>query len=283
MAARSLASIVPTHRLLEGGGFPVRRPAALGRLTDPFLLLDEMGPVDWPPGEAIGAPAHPHRGFETVTYLLEGRICHSDSAGNAGELGPGGVQWMTAGGGVIHSGLPHPEFLESGGVMHGFQIWVNLPAKDKMMEPRYQDIPADEIPVAESDDGLVRARVVAGECLGASAVIETVIPIVYIHLTIQPGGSLVQPLDEGLNGIIYCFGGELNIEDDSVSDGQMAILSEGDSVAISVAEDADGAAEALLLAGQPLNEPIARHGPFVMNTEEELRQAFTDYQSGNFA
>ena len=283
MAARSLASIVPTHRLLEGGGFPVRRPAALGRLTDPFLLLDEMGPVDWPPGEAIGAPAHPHRGFETVTYLLEGRISHSDSAGNSGELGPGDVQWMTAGRGVIHSELPHPEFLESGGVMHGFQIWVNLPAKDKMMEPRYQDIPADEIPVAESDDGLVRARVVAGECLGASAVIETVIPIVYIHLTIQPGGSLVQPLDEGLNGIIYCFGGELNIEDDSVSDGQMAILSEGDSVAISVAEDADGAAEALLLAGQPLNEPIARHGPFVMNTEDELRQAFTDYQSGNFA
>ena len=167
--------------------------------------------------------------------------------------------------------------------MHGFQIWVNLPAKDKMMEPRYQDIPAADIPVAESDDGLVRARVVAGECLGVSAVIETVIPIVYIHLTIQPGGSLVQPLDEGLNGIIYCFGGELNIEDGSVSDGQMAILSEGDSVAISVAEDADGAAEALLLAGQPLNEPIARYGPFVMNTEDELRQAFTDYQSGNFA
>ena len=283
MAARSLASIVPTHRLLEGGGFPVRRPAALGRLTDPFLLLDEMGPVDWAPGEAIGAPAHPHRGFETVTYLLEGRICHSDSAGNSGELGPGDVQWMTAGRGVIHSELPEPEFLKSGGVMHGFQIWVNLPAKDKMMEPRYQDIPAADIPVAESDDGLVRARVVAGECLGVSAVIETVIPIVYIHLTIQPGGSLVQPLDEGLNGIIYCFGGELNIEDGSVSDGQMAILSEGDSVAISVAEDAEGAAEALLLAGEPLGEPIARYGPFVMNTEEELRQAFTDYQSGNFA
>ena len=283
MGAREVSSIVPTHQLLEGGGFPVRRPAALGRLTDPFLLLDEMGPVDWAPGEAIGAPAHPHRGFETVTYLLQGSMCHGDSAGNSGELGPGDVQWMTAGRGVIHSELPTPEFLESGGVMHGFQIWVNLPAKDKMMEPRYQDIPAADIPVAESDDGRVRARVVAGECLGVSAVIETVIPIVYIHLTIQPGGNLIQSLDEGLNGIIYCFGGELNIEDGSVSDGQMAILSEGDAVAISVAEDAEGSAEALLLAGEPLNEPIARYGPFVMNTEEELRQAFTDYQSGNFA
>ncbi len=287
MTARGIESIVPTHRLLEGGGFPVRRPAALGRLTDPFLLLDEMGPVDWPPGEAIGAPAHPHRGFETVTYVLQGRMCHEDSGGNSGVMGPGDVQWMTAGRGVVHSELPHPEFLKSGGVMHGFQIWVNLPAEKKMMEPRYQDVPADEIPVAESDDGLVRAVVVAGECLGVSAIIETVIPITYLHVSMLPGGSLKQTLPNELNGLVYCFGGAVKVgaEDgvELVEDGEMAILTEGDEVTFSISEDAEEGAELLLLAGKPLDEPIARYGPFVMNTEQELRQAFEDYQSGNFA
>jgi redox-sensitive bicupin YhaK (pirin superfamily) len=278
---------VPTHRLLEGGGFPVRRPAALGRLTDPFLLLDEMGPVDWPPGEAIGAPAHPHRGFETVTYILQGRMCHEDSGGNSGVMGPGDVQWMTAGRGVVHSELPHPEFLKSGGVMHGFQIWVNLPAEKKMMEPRYQDVPADEIPVAESDDGLVRAVVVAGECLGVSAIIETVIPITYLHVSMLPGGSLKQTLPNELNGLVYCFGGAVKVGAEEgvelVEDGEMAILSKGDEVTFSVPEDAEEGVELLLLAGEPLDEPIARYGPFVMNTEAEIRQAFIDYQSGNFA
>lgn len=287
MTARGIESIVPTHRLLEGGGFPVRRPAALGRLTDPFLLLDEMGPVDWPPGEAIGAPAHPHRGFETVTYILQGRMCHEDSGGNSGVMGPGDVQWMTAGRGVVHSELPHPEFLKSGGVMHGFQIWVNLPAEKKMMEPRYQDVPADEIPVAESDDGLVRAVVVAGECLGVSAIIETVIPITYLHVSMLPGGSLKQTLPNELNGLVYCFGGAVKVgaEDgvELVEDGEMAILTEGDEVTFSISEDAEEGAELLLLAGEPLDEPIARYGPFVMNTEEELHQAFVDFQSGNFA
>jgi len=287
MTARGIESIVPTHRLLEGGGFPVRRPAALGRLTDPFLLLDEMGPVDWPPGEAIGAPAHPHRGFETVTYILQGRMCHEDSGGNSGVMGPGDVQWMTAGRGVVHSELPHPEFLKSGGVMHGFQIWVNLPAEKKMMEPRYQDVPADEIPVAESDDGLVRAVVVAGECLGVSAIIETVIPITYLHVSMLPGGSLKQTLPNELNGLVYCFGGAVKVgaEDgvELVEDGEMAILTEGDEVTFSISEDAEEGAELLLLAGESLDEPIARYGPFVMNTEEELHQAFVDFQSGNFA
>ena len=287
MTARGIESIVPTHRLLEGGGFPVRRPAALGRLTDPFLLLDEMGPVDWPPGEAIGAPAHPHRGFETVTYILQGRMCHEDSGGNSGVMGPGDVQWMTAGRGVVHSELPHPEFLKSGGVMHGFQIWVNLPAEKKMMEPRYQDVPADEIPVAESDDGLVRAVVVAGECLGVSAIIETVIPITYLHVSMLPGGSLKQTLPNELNGLVYCSGGAVKVgaEDgvELVEDGEMAILTEGDEVTFSISEDAEEGAELLLLAGESLDEPIARYGPFVMNTEEELHQAFVDFQSGNFA
>jgi len=282
---RTIAQIVPTHRLLEGGGFPVRRPAALGRLTDPFLLLDEMGPIDWPPGEAIGAPSHPHRGFETVTYLLKGMIQHQDSAGNSGLLNPGDVQWMTAGRGVIHSEMPPPDFLESGGVMHGFQIWVNLPAEKKMMLPRYQDVPATEIPIATSDDGLAKVIVVAGESLGVSAVIDTVIPITYLHISLLPGASLNQTLEQGLNGLVYCFGGALQIgeEQGQVNDGEMAILTDGDSVTLSVPENADEGAELLLLAGAPLNEPIARYGPFVMNTQEEIQQAFIDYQSGNFA
>jgi redox-sensitive bicupin YhaK (pirin superfamily) len=202
-------------------------------------------------------------------------------------MGPGDVQWMTAGRGVVHSELPHPEFLKSGGVMHGFQIWVNLPAEKKMMEPRYQDVPADEIPVAESDDGLVRAVVVAGECLGVSAIIETVIPITYLHVSMLPGGSLKQTLPNELNGLVYCFGGAVKVgaEDgvELVEDGEMAILTEGDEVTFSISEDAEEGAELLLLAGKPLDEPIARYGPFVMNTEQELRQAFEDYQSGNFA
>jgi redox-sensitive bicupin YhaK (pirin superfamily) len=281
---RTLDRIVPTHTLLEGGGFPVRRPAALGRSVDPFLLIDEMGPVDWPPGQAIGAPAHPHRGFETVTYLLEGRMCHGDNAGHSGEIGPGDVQWMTAGRGVVHEELPHPEFKENGGVMHGFQIWVNLPAKAKMMQPRYQEIPGSEIPNVTSEDGLVLARVIAGECLGAAAKIDTVIPIDYIHFTIQPGGELVQPVKRGMNAMIYCFGGALKIgESDSVEtvqDGQLGLLTEGDSVRISVVENATENAEFLLLSGVPIDEPIARYGPFVMNTDAEIQQAFEDYHAG---
>ncbi len=221
-----------------------------------------------------------------MTYVLQGRMCHEDSGGNSGVMGPGDVQWMTAGRGVVHSELPHPEFLKSGGVMHGFQIWVNLPAEKKMMEPRYQDVPADEIPVAESDDGLVRAVVVAGECLGVSAIIETVIPITYLHVSMLPGGSLKQTLPNELNGLVYCFGGAVKVgaEDgvELVEDGEMAILTEGDEVTFSVSEEAEEGAELLPLAGEPLDEPTATYGPFVMNTEEELHQAFVDFQSGNF-
>ena len=222
-----------------------------------------------------------------MTYVLQGRMCHEDSGGNSGVLGPGDVQWMTAGRGVVHSELPHPEFLKSGGVMHGFQIWVNLPAEKKMMEPRYQDVPADEIPVAESDDGLVRTVVVAGECLGVSAIIETVIPITYLHISMLPGGSLKQTLSNELNGLVYCFGGAVKVgaEDgvELVEDGEMAILTEGDEVTFSVSEEAEEGAELLLLAGEPLDEPIARYGPFVMNTQREILQAIDDFQSGNFA
>ena len=162
--------------------------------------------------------------------------------------------------------------------MHGFQIWVNLPAEKKMMNPRYQDVSAAEIPTATSDDGLTKVVVVAGESLGISAVIDTVIPITFLHISLLPGASLNQTLENGLNGLVYCFGGALQVGEanEQVSDGEMAILTDGDEVTFSVPEDADEGAELLLLAGQPLNEPIARHGPFVMNTEEEIQQAFID-------
>ncbi len=277
---RTLRMTAPTHTVLEGGGFPVRRPSAMGTLMSPFLLLDEMGPVHWDPGQAIGAPAHPHRGFETVTYMLQGAMKHEDSAGNKGDLNPGDVQWMTAGRGIIHSELPQDDFLEQGGVTHGFQIWVNLPSKDKMMNPRYQDIPSQEIPKVTSEDGKVWANVIAGSTLGVQAVIDTVIPITYIHMKIQQDGSHRQVIEKGLNGMIYVFGGTVHIDGKPVQDGQLGILTDGDEVVFEAREED---AEFLILAGPELNEPIARYGPFVMNTREEIQQALQDYQNGTLA
>lgn len=277
---RTLKSIVPTNTVLEGGGFKVRRPAAMGRLMSPFLLLDEMGPVVYGPGEAVGAPSHPHRGFETVTYLLAGAMQHADSAGNSGDLNPGDVQWMTAGRGVIHSELPQDHMMEHGGKMHGFQIWVNLPAKDKMMPPRYQDIPSEDIPETTSEDGTVWAKVIAGEALGTSAVIDTVIPITYIHMKMQPGATYTHACEADHNVMVYTFGGSLTIEGRSLHDGGLGLLSPGDSVELTAEEDG---AEFLILGGPELDEPIARYGPFVMNTRQEIYQAVEDYNNGTLA
>ena len=277
---RKISAIVPTSTVLEGGGFKVRRPAAMGRLMSPFLLLDEMGPVDYGPGEAVGAPSHPHRGFETVTYLLSGGMMHADSAGNSGDLNPGDVQWMTAGRGVIHSELPQDHMMENGGLMHGFQIWVNLPAKDKMMEPRYQDIPSADIPEVSSKDGKVWAKVIAGEALGISAVIDTVIPITYIHLKLKPGASYLHACNQDHNVMLYVFGGSLAVEGRSLHDGSLGLLSPGESVSMTGEDDG---AELLILGGPELGEPIARYGPFVMNTRQEIHQAIEDYNNGTLA
>ena len=277
---RTLRSIVPTHTVLEGGGFKVRRPVAMGRLMSPFLLLDEMGPVNYGPGEAVGAPDHPHRGFETVTYLLHGGMKHADSAGNRGDLNPGDVQWMTAGRGVIHSELPQDHMMEHGGLMHGFQIWVNLPAKDKMMAPRYQDIPSEAIPEATNTDGTVWAKVIAGTALGAVAVIDTVIPITYIHLKLQPGAVYEHPCTPEHNLMVYAFGGSMSIEGKPLADGGLGLLSEGEHLVLVAGDEG---AECLLLGGPEIDEPIARYGPFVMNTREEIYQAVHDYQNGTLA
>ena len=274
---RKVKAIVPTRTVLEGGGFKVRRPAAMGSLMSPFLLLDEMGPADYAPGEAVGAPWHPHRGFETVTYMLAGEMEHQDSVGSKGVITPGDVQWMTAGKGIIHSELPTKKMMEEGGLMHGFQIWVNLPAKDKMMNPRYQDITADQSPTIEKDG--VWARVIAGECLGIESSIDTVIPITYVHVKMESGATLDKTLDTELNGMVYVFKGEVSIEGKSVKDGSLALLSAGSEVTIEAKESS----EFLILAGPELNEPIARYGPFVMNTREEILQAIDDYQRGILA
>jgi redox-sensitive bicupin YhaK (pirin superfamily) len=284
VAARPVARVVDAVRTVEGAGFAVRRPFPTPALdhVDPFLLLDEMGPADLGPGEAKGAPDHPHRGFETVTYLLAGGMEHRDSQGRAGRLGPGDVQWMTAGAGVVHSEMPAAEFQRTGGRMHGFQLWVNLPRRDKLMRPRYQEIPAARIPVARSDDGRVTVRVLAGEALGARAAIETRTPIAYLHLTLEPGARLTQAVAPRHAALVYVFGGEARVgpEGRPVRDGQLAVLREGGDAVALAAADGGRPVEALLLAGEPLREPVARYGPFVMNTQGEIRQAILDYQAG---
>jgi redox-sensitive bicupin YhaK (pirin superfamily) len=279
---RSVRMVLTADETTEGAGFHVRRPfpgRALEQL-DPFLLLDEMGPSELGPGEARGAPDHPHRGFETVTYLLSGEMEHRDSAGNAGRIGPGDVQWMTAGAGVVHSELPSPRLLAEGGRMHGFQLWVNLPARSKMERPRYQDLRADRIPLARGADGLATVRVIAGEALGAAAATRTHTPILYLHVRLDRGGRLVQPVPAEWNAFAYVFSGAARVGRDrrAVRSGQIAILA-GDGGAVSLEAD-EAAAEVLLAAGAPIGEPVARYGPFVMNTADELRQAFEDYRAG---
>ncbi|MSQ26434.1 MAG: pirin family protein [Dehalococcoidia bacterium] len=283
---RSVTRVIDSLTTFEGEGFLVHRPFPTAGLADadPFLLLDEMGPMDLAPGEAKGAPDHPHRGFETVTYILEGAFQHEDSAGHAGALNPGDVQWMTAGAGVIHSEMPSDRIRERGGRIHGFQLWVNLPRRDKMIAPCYQDMPAAKIPEAATPDGTVRVRVIAGEALGHRAVIDTRTPITYLHFTLAPGASVVQPLPPDQRAFAYVFAGAGFAGRDStpIARGQMALFA-SDGASISLRADVasvERPLQALVIAGVPLGEPVARYGPFVMNTKEEIAQAVRDYQGG---
>jgi redox-sensitive bicupin YhaK (pirin superfamily) len=280
---RSVIQVIKARHQTEGGGFKVRRPlpSAGLRYLDPILLIDEMGPVDYQPGEAVGAPDHPHRGFETVTYMLDGEFEHRDSAGHAGRLQPGDVQWMTAGRGVVHSEMPATRIMQQGGRVHGFQIWVNLPARLKMTQPRYQEVAASSIPEAVSDDGLARVRVIAGEALGVSARIDTHTPIVYQHWILQPGAQVSQSLPSDCNAMLYVFSGAIESSGKALLDGELGILGKGDSVDLSVPATAKDTAQLLLLGGEALAEPVVQHGPFVMNTREEINQAITDYQQGH--
>jgi redox-sensitive bicupin YhaK (pirin superfamily) len=283
MTRRSASRVLNSIKTMEGEGLVVNRSLPNNREFDPFLLLDEFAPLDLPPGKVGGVPAHPHRGFETVTYMLDGRFEHKDSQGRSGKLNPGDVQWMTAGSGVVHSEMPEKEFARTGGRLHGFQLWVNLPKRDKMVEPRYQEIPSSLIPVAKNSDGRVTVKIIAGEALGNGAVIDTRTPIMYLHFMLQPKGEIIQRVPKDYNAFAYVLNGigYFGKNEQSAQRGQMVIFArDGEEVSIRAPADATSPLGVLLLAGMPLKEPIVQYGPFVMNTSEEIYQAIEDYRSG---
>ena len=285
---RPVVKVFNATKQLEGGGFEIRRPFPSASLShsDPFLLFDHMGPMTYLPHEAVGAPDHPHRGFETVTYLLQGSMEHLDSFGHSGKIRTGGVQWMTAGSGLIHSEMPSTEILQQGGTVEGFQIWVNLPASAKSMKPRYQELDPEQIPAGVSEDGKVRVKVLGGESLGVKARIDTIVPVVYVDVVMQPNAAFQQRIPEGFTAVAYAYRGRAYIgaQQRPIKEGQCAEIdthsgSEDGADFVSISTEAEGASF-IILAGRPLNEPIARHGPFVMNTQAEIRQAFADYSNG---
>jgi hypothetical protein len=261
----------------EGDGMVVRRPfpsQAIGRI-DPFLLLDEMGPMQFEPGSRKGFPPHPHRGFETVTYLLDGAFEHKDSHGHKGRLGPGDVQWMTAGGGVMHSEMPAADLREKGGRLHGLQLWVNLPKADKMMEPRYQEFPAASLPKVHVVGGWV--RILAGQFGGTKAVIDTRTPIQYLHLHLDHAGDVRFQVPAGHAGFLYVLKGDVQAGALTVPEGNLGEL-QGDGELRVTSERCD----AILVTGVPLKEPVFQYGPFVMTTRDEIVQAVEDFQAGRF-
>ncbi|GAB7536128.1 pirin family protein [Burkholderia sp. 3C] len=280
--SRSILRVYPSLRATEGAGFQVHRPFPTRLLADfdPFLLFDELGPIDYAPGAAKGAPDHPHRGFETVTYVLDGHFRHRDSAGHTGELRAGDVQWMTAGSGLIHSEMPDPEFAAAGGRVHGIQLWVNLRRDDKRARPRYQDIASSSLPGVTSEDGRTRIKVIAGEAFGVQAAIDTHTPLLYLHLTLQPGAQVSVPVPCDFRAFAYplCGAGRYGASGQISGPQQMIVFDDdGDTVEIGAG---DAPLDVLLVGGRPINEPIVRYGPFVMNTEQEIRDAVADYQAG---
>ncbi len=282
-AWRGVHRIVTARRQVEGEGFMVRRPFPgmdLG-LADPFLLLDQMGAVQYAPGEAKGAPWHPHRGFETVTYMIDGAFEHEDSTGGGGLITDGATQWMTAGAGILHSELPPQEMVAQGGLFHGVQLWVNLPAAQKWVPPAYQDITAGDVTLLSSADGGALVRLIAGELDGHRGPGVTQTPIAYAHVTLFPGAGLALRWPADFNALVYVLSGRgyAGPEKRPLDDGQLAVFGPGDALTI---QSADGQQpwDVLLLGGLPIREPVARYGPFVMNTREEIVQAVEDFQAG---
>ena len=245
------------------------------------LMLDEVGPVHYEPGEALGAPDHPHRGFETVSYILKGEKLHEDSTGATQLIGAGDVQWMTAGAGIVHSELPGPSIMQGGGLAHGFQIWVNLPAKAKWATPGYQYVAAERIPVGTSPDGLVEVKIIAGGAFGVQAAIGTHTPIWLQDWRVSAGAQAEVHIPSEFNAAAYVFEGQVafGANSDVVEQGQLAVFGSGDRLRVTAA-DGNQSGRFLLLAGEPIGEPVARYGPFVMNTRDELVRAVEDYQSG---
>ena len=285
---RSVSKIIKSEVTQDGEGVTLNRsfPNQYISEFDPFLLLDEIGPINIKPGKQNGFPDHPHRGFETVTYLLEGKFEHKDSQGHAGIINSGDVQWMTAGSGVIHSEMPEKEFSKNGGKLHGFQLWVNLPKSSKMMKPRYQEILQSKIPTGTSENGNVIVKLIAGEALGSKAVIDTITPIMYMHFKLESGSSIVQPIPIEYNVFAYVIKGkgifeQSNNNNKIIERGNLVIFDKnGKEVYIKAVEDSKIPLELLLIGGNPIREPIARYGPFVMNTQQEIYQAIEDYRNG---
>lgn len=285
---RKVTSVTAAPSGFEGEGFPVRRAFAGVDLKtlDPFIHMDQMGEVEYAPGEPKGTPWHPHRGFETVTYLLDGIFRHQDSHGGGGLISDGDTQWMTAGSGLLHIEAPPEELVMSGGLFHGFQLWVNLPAKMKMSPPRYQDIRAGQVSLLSSPDGGVLLRVIAGEVAGYAGPGITHTPIALVHATLAPGAQLRLPWRPDFNALVYTLAGAGSVGADKrpVKLGDLAVYGAGDVITVEAdaSQDSRNAAgmDVLILGGLPIREPVMAYGPFVMNTKAELIQAFEDYQAG---
>jgi redox-sensitive bicupin YhaK (pirin superfamily) len=284
---RPVRSVVTAPGGFEGEGFPVRRAFAGVELTDldPFVHMDQMGEVEYAPGEPKGTPWHPHRGFETVTYILDGIFEHQDSNGGGGVITNGDTQWMTAGAGILHIEKPPEHLVASGGLFHGIQLWVNLPKAEKWTPPRYQDLRGSEVRLLASADAGALVRIIAGELAGRTGPGQTYTPMTMVHATVSPGSRVDLPWKREFNALVYVLSGVGSVGDDRrpIATGQLAVLGAGDVVRLQAAaaqEDRSPALEVLVLGGRPIREPVAWYGPFVMNTRDELVQAFEDYQAG---
>ncbi|AJW40771.1 chromosome condensation protein [Rhodococcus sp. B7740] len=280
---RPVRSVTTAPTGYEGEGFPVRRAFAGLDMSslDPFIHMDQMGEVNYAPGEPKGTPWHPHRGFETVTYMIDGIMEHKDSHGGGGIISGGDTQWMTAGGGILHIEAPPEHLVMSGGLFHGVQLWVNLPRANKMAHPRYQDITGSKVALASSPDGGALVRVIAGEIAGLQGPGSTYTPIALSHSTIAPGAALTLPWNREFNALVYVLAGEgtVGAEKRPIRMGQTALFGRGDTIEMSASAEGESL-EVFVLGGRPIREPVAMAGPFVMNTKSEVLQAFEDYQAG---
>jgi redox-sensitive bicupin YhaK (pirin superfamily) len=284
---RPVRSVTTAPSGFEGEGFPVRRAFAGVALSDldPFIHMDQMGEVEYAPGEPKGTPWHPHRGFETVTYIIDGTFEHQDSNGGGGRITDGDTQWMTAGAGILHIEKPPEALVVSGGLFHGIQLWVNLPRANKWNPPRYQDIRGREAALATTEDGGVLLRVIAGEVGGHAGPGSTFTPITFVHATLSPTATLRLPWRADFNALVYVLAGnaEVGAKRQPARTGQLTVFGPGDFIQLSaqrVQEGPNDNLEVLLLGGQPIQEPVVHYGPFVMNTKEEIVQAMQDYQAG---
>jgi hypothetical protein len=285
---RKVTSVTTAPRGFEGEGFPVRRAFAGVdlQLLDPFIHMDQMGEVEYAPGEPKGTAWHPHRGFETVTYMIDGEMSHADSNGGGGLITNGDTQWMTAGGGILHIETPPEHLVASGGLFHGFQLWVNLPSTLKYAPPRYQDIRGNQVSLLTSADGGALLRVIAGDVDGHPGPGSTYTPITLVHATLSPGATVTVPWSRDFNALVYVLGGKGTIGDKlrPIESGQLAVFDrDGDTLTFAADARQDAkhpTMDVLILGGKPIREPVIAYGPFVMNTRAELAQAYADYQAG---